>query len=48
MRLYKVLITAALMAAASFMQADARVQQQILCFDPDMEFPVACDDGDDD
>jgi hypothetical protein len=31
-------------AAPSTMQ---RIQPDIVCLDPDMEFPVACDDGED-
>ena len=28
--------------------AFARIQPEIVCVDPDMEFPVACDSEDDD
>ncbi|HEX9881761.1 MAG TPA: hypothetical protein VGA65_04555 [Hyphomicrobium sp.] len=42
------LFVAALIALASVMtQARARLQPDITCIDPDMEFPVACDEDDD-
>jgi len=35
----------ALIAAAAFSTpSGARLQPEIVCLDPDMEFPVACDD----
>jgi hypothetical protein len=42
------LFVAALVGLASIAtHARARIQPEIICIDPDMEFPVACDeDGD--
>jgi hypothetical protein len=47
MRLSWLLLAAVIALAAISVQAKARVQAHLLCVDPDMEFPVACDDGDD-
>lgn len=42
------LLVAILVAlAAGITQAGARLQPDIICVDPDMEFPVACDEDDD-
>ena len=46
MRLSWLLIAAVIALAAISAQAKARVQAHMLCLDPDMEFPVACDDDD--
>jgi hypothetical protein len=46
MRLSWLLIAAVIALAAISAQANARVQAHLLCVDPDMEFPVACDDDD--
>jgi hypothetical protein len=35
---------AAIIAALAAFPAVARIQPDIVCVDPDMEFPVACDD----
>jgi hypothetical protein len=41
-------LVAALVALASVMtHASARIQPQLMCVDPDVEFPVACDQDDD-
>jgi hypothetical protein len=37
-------LLAAIIAALAAVPAVARVQPDIVCVDPDMEFPVACDD----
>lgn len=41
------LLIAALLAAAALARADASIQSQMLCWEPDFEFPVPCDDDDD-
>ena len=42
------LLPLALMAAtAAPLPANARIQADIVCWESDMEFPVACDDDDD-
>ena len=46
MRHVWLLIAAVIAIAAISAQAKARVQTHLLCLDPDMEFPVACDDDD--
>jgi hypothetical protein len=46
MRLSWLLIAAAIALSAISAEARARVQTHMLCLDPDMEFPVACDDDD--
>lgn len=46
MRLSWLLIAAVIAIAAISAQPKARVQTHLLCVDPDMEFPVACDDDD--
>jgi len=46
LRLSWLLIAAIVALAAVSVQARARVQAHMLCLDPDMEFPVACDDDD--
>ncbi len=47
MRLSWLLIAAVLAVAAMSVQASARLQSHILCWEPDIEFPVPCDDDDD-
>ncbi len=47
MRLARLLVAVLLALAAVTVHATARVQIKMLCWDPDMEFPVACDDTDD-
>jgi hypothetical protein len=42
-----VLLLLAIMAAtAAALPANARIQPDIVCWESDMEFPVACDDDD--
>jgi hypothetical protein len=31
---------------AGILRAEARIQEAMLCIDPDIEFPVPCDDDD--
>jgi hypothetical protein len=41
------LLLLAVMAATSVpMPASARIQPEVVCWESDMEFPVACDDED--
>jgi uncharacterized integral membrane protein len=47
MRIARLLVAVLLALAAVTVHATARVQVKMLCWDPDMEFPVACDDNDD-
>ncbi len=47
MRLARLLVAVLLALAAVTVHATARVQIKMLCWEPDMEFPVACDDNDD-
>ncbi len=47
MRLSLLAIAAILAIAVMSNQAGARVQQTGVCIEPDIEFPVACDDDDD-
>jgi hypothetical protein len=47
MRPVLLLVFALLALFAIVAQAEARIQRAIVCFDPDMEFPVACDEDDD-
>ena len=42
------LLLAVIAATATPLPALASIQPEIVCFDPDMEFPVACDEDDDD
>lgn len=44
-----VTLVAAIIAAGMLLLAPAKasIQAQIVCWDPDMEFPVACDDDGD-
>jgi hypothetical protein len=44
MRPFLLVLTALLAVAAT--QARASLQPDIVCIDPDIEFPVACDDED--
>ena len=47
MRLSLLLVTAAVAGTILLMaQAQARIQDAILCWEPDIEFPVPCDDDD--
>ncbi|MCZ7595539.1 MAG: hypothetical protein M5U16_12050 [Hyphomicrobium sp.] len=39
-----VMLLAVITAAAAASPTVARIQPDIVCLDPDMEFPVACDD----
>jgi hypothetical protein len=41
------LLLAVMAASATPMPASARIQPDIVCWDSDMEFPVACDLDDD-
>jgi len=41
------LLLAVMAASATPMPASARIQPEIVCWDSDMEFPVACDPDDD-
>ena len=47
MRLSWLLVVAAVAIAAISAQARARVQTHMLCWEPDIEFPVPCDEDDD-
>jgi hypothetical protein len=47
MRPVLLLAAASIALAATLTQARARLQPDIVCVDPDIEFPVACDDDDD-
>jgi hypothetical protein len=40
------LLAAMLALAATVTQADARLQRAFVCWEPDNEFPVQCDDDD--
>jgi hypothetical protein len=42
------LLLAVMAATATPLPAFARIQPEIVCVDTDMEFPVACDEDDDD
>ena len=46
MRLSWLLIAVILATAAISVEARARVQTKMLCHEPDIEFPVPCDDDD--
>lgn len=46
MRLSWLLVAAVIAVAALSAQAKARVQLKMLCWEPDIEFPVPCDDDD--
>ncbi len=46
MRLSWLAITAILAITVMSDEAGARVQQTSICLEPDIEFPVPCDDGD--
>ena len=39
------LVIAALLAAAVLARAEASIQSEMLCTEPDIEFPVPCDSG---
>jgi hypothetical protein len=41
------LVLLAVLIAVGATQARASLQPALICIDPDMEFPVACDDDDD-
>jgi len=47
MRLSWLLIAVAIAVVAISAQAKARVQLKMLCWAPDIEFPVPCDDDND-
>jgi len=47
MRPLLLFLLAAVTLVAVLPRAEARIQQSIVCLDPDMEFPVACDEDDD-
>lgn len=47
MRLSWLLVAAAVAIVAISAQARARVQTHRLCWEPDIEFPVPCDEDDD-
>jgi hypothetical protein len=42
------LLLAVIAASASARPANARIQPDIVCWETDMEFPVACDPDDED
>ena len=46
MRPFLLLVAILLVLSGFVSQAFARLQPPIVCVDPDMEFPVACDDDD--
>lgn len=48
MRVARLFIAILLALAAISAQATARVQATMLCWEPDIEFPVPCDGDDDD
>jgi hypothetical protein len=48
MRPLLLLFLAVLALFAVLAHAEARIQRAIVCVDPDMEFPVACDEDDED
>jgi hypothetical protein len=41
------LLIAALLAAAVLARAEASIQGEMLCVEPDIEFPVPCDSDED-
>jgi hypothetical protein len=41
------LLLATLAVIAATLPASARIQPELVCWESDMEFPVACDDDDD-
>jgi hypothetical protein len=41
------LVIAALLVAAVLGRAEASIQAAMLCWEPDIEFPVPCDNDDD-
>ena len=47
MRLSWLLIGVILATAAMSVETGARVQTEMLCWEPDIEFPVPCDEDDD-
>lgn len=47
MRLARLLVAILLALTAVTVHATARVQVKMLCWEPDIEFPVPCDDNDD-
>jgi len=46
MRSYLLVVAAALAVCASVSQSVASIQPAMICVEPDIEFPVPCDDGD--
>jgi hypothetical protein len=48
MRPFLLVVATLLALAGAFTQASARLQPRFVCWEPDNEFPVACDDDDDD
>ena len=44
---FSLLLLAIAAATAVPLPASARIQQEIVCWESDMEFPVACDPDDD-
>lgn len=46
MRFFLLLLTV-MAATAAPLPATARIQPPFVCWEPDMEFPVACDEDDD-
>jgi hypothetical protein len=46
MRLARLIVAVLLALAAVTVHATARVQLKMLCWEPDIEFPVPCDDED--
>ncbi len=47
MRPFLLVVAAALAVFAVLAQAQARIQPEIVCWETDIEFPVACDEDDD-
>lgn len=44
---FLLLLLAVMAATAALLPANARIQPDIVCWESDIEFPVACDDEDD-
>jgi hypothetical protein len=47
LRCVLLLLLAAVVLAAAAPRADARIPRAFVCWEPDNEFPVECDDDDD-
>ena len=44
---FLLLLLAFMAATAAPLPANARIQPEIVCWESDLEFPIACDDDDD-